>query len=238
MELTGHEVRVRGDLDDLDELLLRPDTRDPQPVLLELREVVVVDLVALAVALLDNPLAVEARGEAPLAQHDRIEAEPHRAALVGDAPLLGQEVDHLVRRLRVELGGVRAGEAADVAGELDHRALHAEADAEVRHALLARVPYGLDLPLDATVAEAAGHQDAVDVGEVARGALALDLLGVHPADVHARLARDPAVGEGFDEALVGVLDLDVLPHHGDPRLGPRRLHALDHRLPARQVGRP
>src|SRR5207245_11759650 len=33
VELPGHEVRVLRNLDDLDELLLRPDARDAEPVL-------------------------------------------------------------------------------------------------------------------------------------------------------------------------------------------------------------
>src|SRR5215475_12128420 len=49
MELAGHEVGMLGQLDDLDELLLGPQAGDAQPVLLELWQVVVVDLVAVAV---------------------------------------------------------------------------------------------------------------------------------------------------------------------------------------------
>src|ERR1700720_19255 len=75
MELTGHEPRVIGQLDDLHELLLGPDAGDAQPVLLELGQIVVVDLVAMAVALLDQSLPVGPRGGAALAQQDRIEAE-------------------------------------------------------------------------------------------------------------------------------------------------------------------
>ena len=84
-------------------------------------------------------------------------------------------------RLRVELGGVGAVHAGHVAGELGHRDLHAEADAQVGHVVLARVARGLDLALDAAHAEAAGHEDAVAGGE-----LALDLAVGEP------LAVDPA----------------------------------------------
>ena len=64
MELAGDEVGMLGQLDDLDELLLGPEARHAQPVLLEPRQVVVVDLVAVAVALLDDPLPVQPRGRA------------------------------------------------------------------------------------------------------------------------------------------------------------------------------
>ncbi len=52
----------------------------------------------------------------------------------------------------------------DVAGELDDRALHAEADAEERRARLAGVAHGGDLALDRARPEAAGDEDAVDAG--------------------------------------------------------------------------
>src|SRR5712692_3570064 len=59
MELTRHEERVLGDLDDLDELLLRPHPGHPDPALLELAQVVVVHLVPVAVPLLDDALPVQ-----------------------------------------------------------------------------------------------------------------------------------------------------------------------------------
>src|SRR6267142_1912248 len=59
MEPTGDEVRVLGDLDDLDQVLLGPDPGDAQAGLLEAREVVVVHLVPVAMTLLDDPLPVQ-----------------------------------------------------------------------------------------------------------------------------------------------------------------------------------
>ena len=55
-----------------------------------------------------------------------------------------------------------------VARVLDDRDLHAEADAEIGHAALARVAHGLDLALDAALAEAARHQDRVHALEQPR----------------------------------------------------------------------
>ena len=75
---------------------------------------------------------------------------------------------------RVELGAVRAGQAGDVARELDRRDLHAQADAEVRHLVLARVADRRDLAFDAALAEAARHQDRVDLRELRRAAVLLD----------------------------------------------------------------
>src|SRR5690606_20551160 len=97
----------------------------------------------------------------------------------------GDQRDDGMRRRAVDLGRLRAGEAEDVARVLDDRDLHAEADPKVRHALLAREPHGLDLALDAALAEAAGHENRVGFHQ-APGAFALDVLRLDVLDVHAR----------------------------------------------------
>src|SRR5262249_12461770 len=159
VELAGHEPWVIGQLDDLDELLVRPDAGDAEAPLLERVEIVVVDLEAVPMPLLDHALPVRSRGGAPFPQHDRVEPEAHRAALVLDVALLGQKVDHVVARRRIELCRVRPAETRDMAGELDDGALHPQTDSEVWHALLPGVADGLNLPLDPAVAEAAGDED-------------------------------------------------------------------------------
>src|SRR6266542_3750247 len=84
MELPGDEPRVVGQLDDLDQLLLRPDAGDPETPLREPGQVIVVDLVTVPVALLDGSLTVGSGRRAALAQCHRVQAEPHGATLVGD----------------------------------------------------------------------------------------------------------------------------------------------------------
>ena len=79
-----------------------------QPGGLEPLAQVVVDLVAVAVALVDDRLAVELARARAVVQLHRVGAEAHRAAEVGDLLLLGQQVDHRERRLGVELGRVGA----------------------------------------------------------------------------------------------------------------------------------
>src|SRR3990172_9470669 len=197
VELAGHEPGMVGELDDLHELLLGPEARDPEAVLFQVLEVLVVHLEAVAVALLDDPLPVGPGGGAPLGEQDRVEPQPHGAALGPHGALLGEQVDDLVARAGVELRRVGVGQPADGPGELDDRALHPEADAEEGHSALAGVADGADLPLDAAVAETARDQDAVDPLEVRGGAVALHLLGVPPGHVHAGLVSDPAAGQRF-----------------------------------------
>ena len=65
----------------------------------------------------------------------------------------------------VELASRDAGQRAR---RLDHRHLHAEADAEIGHLALAGELRRQDLALRAALAEAAGHQDAVHVLQLRR----------------------------------------------------------------------
>jgi len=62
----------------------------------------------------------------------------------------------------------------------------------VRNALLAREPRRLDHALDAAVAEAARHDDPVQMPELRRDILLLKLLGIDPLDVsRARCGARP-----------------------------------------------
>src|SRR5581483_6693483 len=162
MELARHEPGVVGQLDDLDEPAVLIGAGDDEPVVDEPVAVDVVHLVAVAVPLEDHVLAVDLAGTRALGELDRLRAEPHGAAEILDALLLGQEVDHGERRLGVHLGRVGAVETGDVARELRDGDVHPEADAEVGDAVLAGDAAGQDLALPAARAEAAGDEHAVD----------------------------------------------------------------------------
>src|SRR5688572_22631616 len=98
---------------------------------------------------------------------------------------------------RAELGRAGALEAGEVARRLDHRHLHAEADAEERHLALAGKTDRRDLALRATLAEAARHQDAMHVLQPGDSVLALEHLGIDPVEMHADIVGDAAMAEGL-----------------------------------------
>ena len=133
---------------------------------LQPRPEMVVHLVAVPVALVDDGLAVRLPCARPLDELDRLSTEPHRPAEILDLLLLRQEVDDRVRRLGIHLRRVRAGEPNHVARELGHRDVHAEADPEVGNALLAGDAASHDLPLPAARAEPARDEHAVDLLEL------------------------------------------------------------------------
>ena len=102
-----------------------------------------------------------------------------------------------------------------MAGVLDHRHLHAQADTEEGHAGLPRVADGLDLPLGSAIAEPAGDQHRVvapeDLGEV----VFLEALAVDVGQLDVGLVGDAPVDQRFVERFVAVAEVDVLADHRD-----------------------
>src|SRR5262245_42518085 len=127
----------------------------------------------MTVAFRDAGRAVDLGDLAALGEHRVIGAESHGAAEIAvPLPLLqllaphpfGHEADHGLLG-RAELRRARPFDAG-LAGGVDHRHLHAEADAEIRHAADPRVARRLDLAFGAAFAESARHEDAVYVLQI------------------------------------------------------------------------
>ncbi len=204
----------------------------------------VVHFVAMPVPLRHGRRAVDPVRERTGDDVARLAAEAHRAAQVGirSAPLdravavlpLGDEGHHRMPRVGIEFGAVGAFEAGDMPRVLDHRELHAEADAEIRDAVLPRVADRGDLALDAALAEAAGHEDAVHAGKTV-GAVALDRLGIDVVDVHLAAGMDAGVRQRLRQRLVRLRQIDVLADHRDVHRVLGMLQRLDEAVPRRQV---
>src|SRR6266481_1364129 len=103
MELAADEPRMVGELDDLDQRLIRRDAAENQPGAAELLAIRVVELVAVAMPFVDLALAVEPCRERVLAQHARVRAEPHGAALARHHVLALHEMNDRMRRAVVDL---------------------------------------------------------------------------------------------------------------------------------------
>ena len=138
-------------------------------------------------------------------------------------------------RVRVDLGRVGLVQTAHVAAELDHRHLHAKADAQKRHALFAGVAHGRNLALGAALAKAHRDQYTVGLAERVRKLAGLKLFGVDMVHLDPTLIGKAAMGQGFVQALVRVNQLDVFADHGDPYLVSRLLKRPHDFFPAAQV---
>src|SRR5712691_10075572 len=107
MELAADEPRVRWQLDHLAQLLALGEAGNAQALVLQSLHVLVVDFVAVAVALVDHVRAVDLASEAPRFERGPLSPEPHRPAEIGffvaalDPAVavlpLGHERDHGVR---------------------------------------------------------------------------------------------------------------------------------------------
>src|SRR5215469_1757861 len=104
-------------------------------------------------------------GEGARLETARPTAETHGPAHFVNAEKFAELVNDAIRRPGIEFGGIGVGDAGGAASIFDRGALHAEADAEKRNFLLARVSDGIDHAFDAALAEAAGNEDAVHVAE-------------------------------------------------------------------------
>src|ERR1017187_5418939 len=128
---------------------------------------------------------------------------------------LAQLEDHPMRRSRIEFGGIRLLQAANVARKLDDHGLHAQADAQIRDLILAGVANSVQHAIDAALAETAGHQDAVVAFQLPFPVWPVHALGLDPVDAHLELMRQAAMRQGLFQAFVGILILHVFAHQTD-----------------------
>ena len=125
-----------------------------------------VELIAMAMALADLDRAVYASlASAGLSLHAHAPSRmvPPKFFYAGQ---LAQFVNHAMRRGRIKLAGVGMLQSGNVARKLDASGLHAQTDAEIGNLLFARIADGRQHAFDAALAEAAGHQDAVEAFEL------------------------------------------------------------------------
>src|SRR5215471_21207096 len=147
----------------------------------------IVDFVTVAMTLHHAVPPVDLTGHRAGLEQAILSAESHGTAQVGGrVPALypavavlplGDERDHGMRGVPVELGAMGVGKARHIARVLDDGELHAETDPQVGNTVLACIAYGFDLPLDAALPEPAGNQDGVH-GDEGAGPGLLDRLGV------------------------------------------------------------
>ena len=234
VKLGTHEPGVVRQLDDFYQAAVWGQARQPHTAHLHLRPEIVVELVAVAVALGDLCRAIQLPAAGALRQHAGVAAQPHGAALGGDIHLVRHQVDDRVGG-GGKFGGAGVCPAQHVAGELDHRHLHPQADAEVGNAAFPGVPHGRDHALDAPVAEAAGHQDAAAARQPLRRTGLRQGLRVHPPDVYYRVVGGARMVQGLHHGEVGVVELGVLAHQGDGHPLAGVLLPLHHGAPLPQI---
>ena len=109
--------------------------------------------------------------------------------------------------VRGELAGIGVLVAQHIAGKFNDHDLHTKADAKAGHMVLAGILGGLDHALDAAVAKAAGHDDAV---HVCKSFLAGSLIGQEITVA----VTDPDTGAANGVKYGKVISVDFT--QGDP----------------------
>ena len=126
-----------------------------------------------------------------------------------------------------------------MAGKFHDSALHAQAKAEVRHVVFTGILDGADFAFDATVAEAAGNDDAVDTFEDFFHGQVRIFQGfrIDPVDVDLGLIGDAGMVQGFGYAEVSIVKGDILADQGDFQGLFRIVNGVDHLLPVFHIAR-
>ena len=106
-------------LEHLDDAAVRRHAAQAHTGVRQRGAVVVVDLVAVAVALVDERLAIELKGTGVRVEAAGVRAEAERAADVQNALLVSHQMDDGIGRVGHELDAVRLGQADDVAWKYD-----------------------------------------------------------------------------------------------------------------------
>ena len=220
---------MAGQFDDLNQPPVRREPAQDQSMLRQRFPVGIVEFIPVPMPFLHLVHSVSLLRQGAVLNPAGIGAESHRASFVRHALLVRHEMDHRMRRRRVELGAVGAGQTSHMPGEFDHRALHAQAEAQKRKPALPRVANGFDLAFDAPYAESTGNQDAVGVAEQLFRAGAGYLLGFDPANLDPCLVIDPAVYQRGEEISDGRGGMGRTFRAVDRRLG--RAVALKEMLP-------
>ena len=131
-----------------------------------------------------------------------------------------------------------SGEAGQVARRLDHRHLHAEADAEERHLALARELHRLRSCLRCRARRsrpAPGCRARPRDGCTASSRS--NISAVDPVQLHLHIVGDPAMGQRLGQRFVAVDQVVYLPTTAMRTSPSGSRTPLHDPLPARQVGR-
>ena len=122
-------------------------------------------------------------------------------------------------------------------GELHRGQLHSQADSQEGNAVFAGIADGFDFSFHAALAEAPRHKNAVHPFQQGFTAIFFDVLRIDVVQHDAAVIGGAPVSQGFVEAFVRFLEIDVLADNGDARVMERLLEGVDQLFPGFEDGR-
>ncbi|SCH06300.1 Uncharacterised protein [uncultured Clostridium sp.] len=235
MGLRRQEERVIFQLDHFHNPSIRRNTGKRHPRLTQHLTVIIVDLIPMAMTLMNGLLAVQLVSLCILIQNTRIRTKPQGTADILDSILIRHQMNHRMRGIGIQLHTVGVLISDDMAGKLHNGHLHTQAQPQERNIIFTGIADGADLTLDTAIAEAARHQNTVHIGQILRRIGVVDQLGIHPFQIYHRVAGDTAVLQGLHHTDVSVMQLDIFSNDGNMNLGSRMAKSFHHRSPVRQI---
>ena len=245
MELAGQEPGVTRQFDHLHQIAVGGTAADGQSLALQVVEIAVVELIAVAVAFGNRGLAVGLMGQGVGLDAAGLGAQAHAAAQVGVLVAafhmavfgdpFGDQADDRMGRACIEFSGMRPFQPGHIAGEFDHRHLHAQTNPQIGNPVAAGIPGRLNLALRTAVAEAAGDEDGVHPVQGTHP-LGLQFLGVDIINMDLAMRFHARMEQGLVQGFVGLGQIHVLAHHGDVDFPLGVFDGLHHRFPFAQIG--
>ncbi len=120
-----------------------------------------------------------------------------------------------MRSVLIELCRMSILKADDIPGELNHRALHSQADAEERNALLASVTNRLQLAINASFAKATGNENSIVALQQSFSAFRFDVFALNASDANLCVVVNSGVIQRFIDRLVRIFVLGIFAHDSD-----------------------
>ena len=224
-----------GQLDHFHQATVGAGASDDQAGCGQLVAVVVVHFVAVTMALGNLQRAICCCSLGAFNDHAGIGAQTHGAALVIDVFLIGHDVNYLMGGVFVELGGSGSFKAGNVAGELAHGGLQAQANAQEGYLVLAGVLGSQDLALEGALAKAARHQDAIHATQHFVNVFAGHAFAIHQLGIHGVVAMHAGVMQSLNDGKVSVGQAGVLAHDANLHGAGAGVHGGEEALQGLQV---
>ena len=231
VELHADVERSVGQLDCFDKSAVGGKSREGKACRGQPFAVVVIELVAVAVALADGICTVAAAHRGIGCDDAGVCSKAQGAALFDRIALPRHKVDDLIFAKLVELAGICIGDAADVPCVLDNGYLHTKADAKEGYAVLTGIFHRGYHTVYTASAEAAGDYDAACSRKLLRDVFLRELFGIYPLYFDAGADAVPCVAECLGDRKIGIVKLGIFTDKGYVRSVLRGLDAADHFAP-------
>ncbi len=170
VELRSEEKRMFGarQLGDFHQVVIRRKARKNEAVFCQGADMRGIHFVTMAMALGNKMFAVRAERDGSGGERCGICSEPHGCAVIFGGQILllfRHNIDHRMRRLGIDLRGIRPVQPRDVPREFDDSKLHAVTKPEIGDAVFPAIPDCRNLALNAARTEPPGNDDAVVPGK-------------------------------------------------------------------------